>query len=187
MCITTQYHLSPPKQEPLPTKVTKGWPGEGETSIIPPPPPDEELPSWRVPFTGDTGASHTCADTRLPRGPAFAPTPNCTHSRNVARFNARDSKASGTQWEGRARTSCSVKQAKKPRTSSADGGWGEEDVEFSFFFLFFCVYSRQLDNNKGAMWINTMAELMVHSAYFIAGAHPRSSCSSPSDPSACHL
>lgn len=65
------------------------------------------------------------------------------------------------------------------------GWWGEEDVEFSFFFS--CVYSRQLDNNKGAMWINTMAKLMVHSAYFIAGAHPRSSCSSPSDPSACHL
>lgn len=84
-------------------------------------------PGVGVSFTGDTGASHTRAGTRLPRGPALALTPNCTRSRNVARFNARDSKASGTQWEGRARTSCSVKQAKKkkePRTTPTDGGVG---------------------------------------------------------------
>lgn len=112
----------PNKKKTLPTKVTKGWPGEGETSIIPSPPPVEELLSRRVPFTGDTGASHTCADTRLPRGPAFTLTPNCARSRNVARFNARDSKASGTQWEGRAHTSCSVKQAKK--TTDFAGRWG---------------------------------------------------------------
>lgn len=114
----------------------------------------------------ETQAPVTLGQTRgSPVGPALALTPDCTRWRNAARFNATDSKASGTQWEGRARTSCSVKQAKKNTDFAGrwGGWWKEEDVEFRGGF-FPCVYSRQLDNNKGAMWINTTAELMVHSA-----------------------
>lgn len=121
-CLPSQNHLSPPEQEPPPAEVSKGRPGEGETSIIPAPPPDEELPSRRVSFTGDAGASHTRADTRLPRGPALALTPNCTRSRNVARFNARDSKASGTQWEGRGAHKL-LSEASQKTTDYADR-WG---------------------------------------------------------------
>lgn len=76
------------------------------------------------------------------------------------------------------RASCSAKQAK---TMDYADRWGRGcRIEFS------CVYSQQLDNNEGAMRINTMLELMVRSAYFITGTRPRSPMRFSSAPSACH-